>query len=121
MRSAIDLDNPVDLLIRRLTRSGDLVAYSVMPPIIAQWEYRGDVGMNERGAQSDINGGPPRDTPKDAEMKGWDTVNQSGSVWQTKGHHHDVAFERMALTVAWKEILGEAKLADSWYNPDEGN
>ncbi|KAL2264219.1 hypothetical protein VTK26DRAFT_51 [Humicola hyalothermophila] len=121
MRSAVDLDNPVDLLIRRLTRSGDLVVYSVQPPVIAQWEYRGDIGMNERGAQSDINGGPPKDTPKDAIMEGWDDVKRTGSVWQTKKHQTDVVFERMALDVAWQEILGDAKLEESQYNEQEKN
>ncbi|KAK0728874.1 hypothetical protein B0T26DRAFT_639280 [Lasiosphaeria miniovina] len=117
LRSSIDLDNPVDLLIRRMTLSRDLVAYSVQPPIVAQWEYRGDVGMNERGAQSDINGGKHKDTPSDAEMKGWDDVKKTGSVWTTKSLHHDVGFDRMALEVAWDQILTNVVLTDSWYNP----
>ncbi|KAK0609592.1 hypothetical protein B0T17DRAFT_501505 [Bombardia bombarda] len=118
MRSALDLDNPVDLLIRRLTLSRDLVAYSVMPPVIAQWEYRNDVGMGERGAQSDINGGKHKDTPEDTKMPGWANVSESGSVWVTKAHHRDVAFDKMTLDVAWKEILGDAVLQKSWFNPE---
>ncbi|KAK5655608.1 hypothetical protein OQA88_5539 [Cercophora sp. LCS_1] len=117
MRSAVDLDNPVDLLIRRLTLSRDLVAYSVMPPILAQWEYRHDVGQSERGAQSDINGGKHKDTPPDTNMPGWPEVNQTGSVWITKGHHRDVTFDKMALKVAWQQILGEGVLSNSWWNP----
>lgn len=121
MRSAVDLDNPVDLLIRRLTLSHDLVAYSVMPPIIAQWEYRNDVGMGERGAQSDINGGKHQDTPADAEMTGWDEVGRTGTVWINKGHQRDVAFDKMTLDVAWRQILGNAVLANSWYDPESGD
>ncbi|KAK3898862.1 hypothetical protein C8A05DRAFT_18616 [Staphylotrichum tortipilum] len=98
LRSAVDLDNPVDLLIRRLTLSRDLVTYSVMPPVIAQWEYRSDVGMGERGAQSDINGGQHQDTPADAAMAGWEEVSRTGTVWNTKRHQKDVAFDKMALT-----------------------
>ena len=123
LRSAIDLDNPVDLLIRRLTMSRDLVAYSVMPPVIAQWEYRGDVGMNERGAQSDINGGKHKDTPPDAKMDGWEKINgDKASVWKTKGHHKDVHFEKMALEVAWEQVLGpDAVLKASWFNAKTGD
>ncbi|KAK3328659.1 hypothetical protein B0T19DRAFT_196570 [Cercophora scortea] len=122
MRSALDLDNPVDLLIRRLTLSRDLVAYSVMPPVIAQWEYRGDVGMTERGSQSDINGGKHVDTPENANMKGWDeAVPEKNSVWTTKAHHRDVTFEKMALDVAWSEILGDAQLKKSWWDPKSGD
>lgn len=119
MRSAVDLDNPVDLLIRRLTLSHDLVAYSVIPPVIAQWEYRDDIGMRQRGAQSDINGGKHSDTPADAVMPGWDEVRTTGSVWTTKGGH--VTFEKMALNVAWKQILGDAVLANSQYSEKDGN
>jgi len=122
MRSAVDLDNPVDLLIRRLTLSRDLTAYSIMPPIIAQWEYRNDVGMGERGAQSDINGGKHKDTPEDANMPGWDAVKkQPGSVWTTKGLHRDVAFDKMAMSSAWEVILGDAVLEKSWWNPETGD
>ena len=117
MRSAVDLDNPVDLLIRRLTLSRDLVAYSVMPPVIAQWEYRNGLGMGERGAQSDINGGKHADTPEDAVMNGFDEVAKTGSVWTTKAHHRDVAFDKMALSVAWNQILGDGILANSWWDP----
>jgi hypothetical protein len=121
MRSAVDLDNPVDLLIRKLTLSRDLVAYSVMPPVIAQWEYRNDVGMGERGAQSDINGGKHQDTPADAEMTGWDEVGRTGTVWKNKEHQRDVAFDKMALDVAWRQILGNAVLANSWYDAEIGD
>ena len=121
MRSAVDLDNPVDLLIRRLTLSRDLLAYSVMPPVIAQFEFLGGIGMGERGAQSDINGGKHKDTPADADMPGWDDVKRSGSVWTTKSHHRDVGFEKMALDVAWEQILGEGQLEKSWYDPQAGD
>jgi hypothetical protein len=121
LRSAIDLDNPVDLLIRRLTLSHDLVAYSVQPPIIAQWEYRHDIGMDQRGAQSDINGGKHKDTPADADMEGWNDVSKTGSVWVTKRHHRDVAFDKMALHVAWEQIMGDAVLTKSWHNPKTGD
>ncbi|KAK3498890.1 uncharacterized protein B0T23DRAFT_3622 [Neurospora hispaniola] len=123
LRGAMDLDNPVDLLIRRMVMSRDLVAYSLFPPVMAQWEYIGGIGMAERGAQSDINGGKHRDTPEDADMPGWKDVQEKAAIWQTKGHHHDVAFEKMALKEAWTEIMGEGpeKLGESLWNPETGD
>ena len=123
LRSALDLDNPVDLLIRRLTMSRDLVAYSLFPPVVAQWEYIGGIGMGERGAQSDINGGKHKDTPENADMPGWQEVQEKGSIWTTKGHHGDVAFQKMALKEAWTEIIGAepSKFQESLWNPETGD
>jgi len=121
MRSAVDLDNPVDMIIRRLTISHDLVAYSVMPPVIAQFEFLADIGMTERGAQSDIRGGKHMDTAAGTYMPGWDDVKRTGSVWTTRAWHHDVTFEKMALDVAWEQILGKAQLEKSWYDPQAGD
>ncbi|KAJ4380949.1 hypothetical protein N0V85_008691 [Neurospora sp. IMI 360204] len=123
LRSALDLDNPVDLLMRRLVMSRDLVSYSLFPPVVAQWEYIGGIGMAERGAQSDINGGKHMDTPENAHMPGWEDVKDTGSIWTTKGHHRDVAFDKMALKEAWTEIIGEEpkKFEASLFNPETQN
>ncbi|KAH7632533.1 hypothetical protein B0T09DRAFT_75735 [Sordaria sp. MPI-SDFR-AT-0083] len=120
LRSAMDLDNPVDLLMRRLTMSRDLVAYSLFPPVVAQWEYIGGIGMGERGAQSDINGGKHKDTPENAHMPGWKDVKEKGTIWTTKGHHSDVGFKNMVLKEAWTEIIGEEpkKFEESLWNPE---
>ncbi|KAK4041602.1 hypothetical protein C8A01DRAFT_14683 [Parachaetomium inaequale] len=119
--SAVDLDNPADLLIRRLTLSGGLVAYSVSPPVVAQWVYRRGVGMG--GAQSDVHGaggdGEQQDMPGDVGMLGWEEVGRTGTVW---GYYYEnVTFDKMALGVVWREIMGGAVLADSWYDTESGN
>ncbi|KAK2594585.1 hypothetical protein QQS21_007715 [Conoideocrella luteorostrata] len=118
LRSAMDLDNPVDLLMRRMTLSGDLIVYSVMPTIFAQWEYVNNIGMKERGANSDINGGKSDDN---IIMDGWADVKKTGSVWRDKEGHPDVAFKNMALEKAWSLIMPKAELEVSQYHEDEGN
>lgn len=118
LRSSVDLDNPVDLLMRLMTMSGDLIVYSVMPTIFAQWEYVEKIGMKERGANSDINGVK---SDGEIDMTGWADVNKTGSVWQDKQGHPDIAFENMALEKAWSLILPNASLADSQEHEDEGN
>lgn len=102
LRSAVDLNMPVDLLMREMVWAGDLVAYSVMPPIMAQWRYKENIGMAQRGANSDIN----TDQPKDEDVKsGWAAVKDSGSVWGTYPQDPDVAFEEMTLEHAWERIF----------------
>ncbi|TWU78630.1 hypothetical protein ED733_005256 [Metarhizium rileyi] len=107
LRTAVNLDKPVDMVMQEMIVSGDLISYSVMPPIMAQWQYAEGIGMEERGANSNING---------ASMfsglftfftrnKAWQNVEASGSVWTTKSYHEDVAFDEMALQGAWRRIF----------------
>ncbi|ODA78197.1 hypothetical protein RJ55_05577 [Drechmeria coniospora] len=102
LRSAVDLNAPVDLLMRELVTSGDLVAYSVMPPVVAQWRYADNIGMGLRGANSDINQDKKEE---EDEGSGWAAVKESGSVWGTWPQDVDVAFEEMALERAWDLIF----------------
>ncbi|TQV99903.1 hypothetical protein V2A60_005326 [Cordyceps javanica] len=118
LRSAVDLDNPIDLVMRRMILSGDLVAYSVMPTVFAQWEYMDGIGMYERGANSDIQGG---NSDGALNLTGWDTVKRTGSVWQPKDGHPSIAFADMALQRAWKLILGDSPLEASQFNEADGN
>jgi len=109
LRHALDLDSPVDMLMQQMVKSRDLVAYSVNPPVVAQWEYRDGIGQAERGSQSDVNidqHGGYQDTPKNAKMDGWKEVQHTGTVWRMRrGWYDGGLFENMALTVAWKNIM----------------
>lgn len=118
LRSAVDLDNPVDLVMRRMILSGDLVTYSVTPTVFAQWEYMDGIGMYERGANSDIQGANSEGA---LDLAGWETVKKTGSVWQNKHGHPSIAFENMALEKAWSLIIGESPLAASQFNEADGN
>ncbi|KAK0613634.1 hypothetical protein B0T14DRAFT_485437 [Immersiella caudata] len=122
LRHALDLDNPVDVLMQRMVMSRDVVAYSVNPPVVAQWAYRDGIGMAERGSQSDVNidqNGGYQDTPENATMNGWKEVQHTGTVWKArKGWYNDGLFENMALAVAWKNIMPQgAELRRSMRNP----
>ncbi|KAK2593181.1 hypothetical protein QQS21_009110 [Conoideocrella luteorostrata] len=114
LRSAVDLDNPVDLLMRRMIMSGDLITYSVMPTIFAQWEYVNHIGM--RQYNSDIKVGQSEE-----DSTGWTTVQETGSVWRENNFHPDIAFENMALEKAWGLILQGANLKNSLYDDKTGN
>lgn len=112
LRSAVDFDDSVDMIMRRMILAGQLVAYSTFPTIMAQWQYVEDIGMEQRGANSDIRG-DGRAIDEGTEMKGWDGVWKSGSVWRPKVGHPDAAFREMALEGAWKRIFGNASLRPS--------
>ncbi|ATY66624.1 Glycosyl family 25 [Cordyceps militaris] len=122
LRSAVDLDNPVDLVMRRMILSGDLRVYSVMPTVFGQWEYVDGIGMSERGANSDIHGGGNPDAPAEPlNLTGWDTVQQTGSIWQNREGHPSIAFTDMALQKAWGLIMGDSTLPASQFNETDGN
>lgn len=108
VKTAQNLDAPLDLIVRSMVEDGELVAYSVMPPIMAQWQYVDGIGMDERGANSDIQGAQEDEDKDEGEEKkdSWEEVDRSGSVWTTKPYHEDVAFQDMALEVAWRRIFG---------------
>ncbi|OAA73942.1 Glycosyl transferase, family 25 [Cordyceps fumosorosea ARSEF 2679] len=119
LRTAVDLDNPVDLVMRRMTMSGDLVAYSVAPTVFGQWEYVDGIGMHERGANSDIHGG---NSDGERNMTGWDEVKRTGSIWRSRQDHANVvSFKDMALQRAWGLILGESPLEASQFSEAAGN
>ncbi|KYK54913.1 hypothetical protein DCS_06874 [Drechmeria coniospora] len=111
LRSAVNLDMPVDLMMREMILSGDLVSYSVTPPIFAQYQYAEGIGMEERGANSNIRGGQLFSAFFSffIRRKAWENVRLSGSVWTTKRAHEDVAFNEMALQSAWRRIFGTKK------------
>ncbi|KAH8898611.1 hypothetical protein GQ53DRAFT_777271 [Thozetella sp. PMI_491] len=121
LRSSINLGLPVDLLIRHLIMENRLVAYSVVPTVIAQWEYAGGIGMEQRGAQSDIRGGDEKSIDENTPMPGWKDVWRRRSVWITKSHHPDVSFRNMGLTVAWDRIFGRDRVPtdDEWKRGSE--
>ncbi|KZL70650.1 glycosyl transferase family 25 protein [Colletotrichum incanum] len=106
LRTAMDLDLPVDLAIKTMIMSGDLVAYSVQPPIMSQWKYKPGIGMNLRGSNSDVQ--VSRQEEDDESSDAWEAVRQTRSVWMPAEDFPDVAFEEMALEGAWERILGGA-------------
>ncbi|KHN98741.1 Glycosyl transferase, family 25 [Metarhizium album ARSEF 1941] len=113
LKTSRNLDGPLDLIVMDMVMSGELVAYSTMPPIMAQWQYVGGIGMNERGANSDIQGSEEDAEKEEPDENPWEKVDKSGSVWTTKPWHEDVAFEDMALQVAWQRIFGDDFGSDS--------
>ena len=110
LRSAINLNDAVDEIIADMIEKDLLVAYSVIPPIIAQWKYQPNIGMESRN--SDINGGGITGLVRAILPKyGWRTVRKSGSVWTLGSYFKDnYNFAEMALQGAWKQIFRASKV-----------
>ncbi|KGQ06602.1 hypothetical protein BBAD15_g8070 [Beauveria bassiana D1-5] len=105
LRSALNLDAPVDLLMSQMIGEGKLQTLSVFPPIMGQWTYVNNIGMNERGSNSDILGNSDNSNNDSGDMTGWDDAMSAHNIWKTKDYHENTAFEEMALQVAWKHIF----------------
>ena len=102
LKTVTNLDVPVDLAIRSMIDDGELRAYSMYPPVIAQWKYMPKLGMEQRGANSDIN---EVDSSEESEEEGWAEVRRTGNVW-TLWYNPDESFTELALQGAGKRILG---------------
>ena len=53
LRGAIDLNEPVDVIIHHFTQEGYLNVYSVEPPIFGHWEYVDGIGADAFGSEVD--------------------------------------------------------------------
>jgi hypothetical protein len=105
LRTAWNLEEPVDLIMGMMAAAGDLTVYSVRQRLVSQWAYVQGIGMGLRGANSDINNGPA----DDGLSSGWPAAKKSHSVWTHKeGFYQNTDFKAMALQVAWDRIIGGA-------------
>ncbi|TLS29838.1 hypothetical protein PpBr36_01856 [Pyricularia pennisetigena] len=98
VRTNFNLDQPVDLIMNDMARAGELVVYSVQQRIVVQWTYRNGLGMNERGAQSDIHN---QKADGKWDMSGWDTAWKTKDVYDYKWSYENSGFENFALQKAW--------------------
>ncbi|KAL8365421.1 hypothetical protein RB595_004296 [Gaeumannomyces hyphopodioides] len=105
LRTAWNLDEPVDLVMSLMSIYGELVVYSVRQRIFAQWAYVPGIGMGARGANSDINDQPDGDGDG---TDGWERAKQTHNVWGYKPKlYNDTGFEQMAMQAAWDRIIGQ--------------
>ncbi|KAL8335267.1 hypothetical protein RB598_009456 [Gaeumannomyces tritici] len=102
LRTAWNLEEPVDLAMSLMSMTGELKVYSVRQRIFAQWAYVPGIGMGARGANSDIN-----NQPADDGMDGWEEAKRTHSVWGYKEQlYQDTDFKQMAMHAAWDRIIG---------------
>lgn len=103
LRSAMNLDLAVDILMRKMITDGELISYTLSPPPVVQWAYRDAIGMN-LGHNSDIHRAD--DAPENAEkpdLSGFEQAEKDHSIW-IPNKYDDLKFDKPALE-AWSTIF----------------
>ncbi|KAK3382390.1 hypothetical protein B0T24DRAFT_686377 [Lasiosphaeria ovina] len=91
LRTAMNLNAPVDMIVRDVVQRGEAVAYGAVPTVFAQ--------RRRDGAES-IENGSDDDDDDEENLTGWDEAMRTKSVWGLKAEHVHAAFKIMALEAA---------------------
>ena len=111
LRSAYDLNGPIDLIINSMAEAGELVVYNVVQPPVMQWKYLPGIGMEQRN--SDIQGAKNLSDQTPAKQSAWPEAHRDHSVWVTTGFDGTPPLKESALSNAWKHIFSGDQL-DQW-------
>lgn len=103
VKTSVDFNIPIDLAIRSMIESDELIAYSVQPSIIAQWIYR--AGSGSESANSDVSN-PAITEPVD-HTEVWHDIHDSMNVWALKPYHEDARFRNGALQALGRIAFGD--------------
>jgi hypothetical protein len=105
----VDMNQPLDLAIRSMIQSDELIAYSVQPSIVAQWIYRAGSGSEAGNSDIDSSGAAAiADTNVDL-TETWREIHNSMNVWTLKPYHEDAKFRNGALQALGRMAFGEGK------------
>lgn len=79
LRTAVDMEQPVDLVIKEMIDNGQLQSYTVWPVFVNQWVYKKSLGIGYK--DSEIRGptGPSNNTSVSKTM--WQTLHNTLNVW----------------------------------------
>ncbi len=112
LRSAIDLNDPVDLVINYMSEKGQLVVYNVVQPPFVQWKYRKGIGMDAGNSDIRFGNGPKNTTTTEPErdMSAWPEVKKDHSVWRPSGFYKTGTLKESALTHAWEHIFADVQV-----------
>ena len=114
LRGAIDLDDPVDVIINRFTRQGYLNVYSLEPPLFGQWEYVDGIGADEFNSEVNIPDGEEHNENVQVKQDIWNKVHTAFNVWKMKPLFNHVFLPDPALSALGPFLFGEvAKQEDS--------
>ncbi len=114
LRSAMNLDGPVDLIINSMAESGELVVYNVVQPPVMQWKYREGIGMEFRNSDiMDPNNVTQSEVEKKQNMENWPKAKEEHSVWLSTSFDGTGPLKENTLVNAWKHIFSDEKI-DQW-------
>lgn len=105
LRAALDMNTPIDGLIAEVIRDRHVKAFTVSPYLIAQWEYRGDLGVLAKN--SDIDAYKGQDVSSDTARAGWRAARKEMNVWAYNGMYRHAIFRNSALHRLKRHLYGE--------------
>ncbi|EHA56278.1 hypothetical protein MGG_13711 [Pyricularia oryzae 70-15] len=108
VRTAWNLEEPVDIIIALMARAGELRAYAQQQVLVAQWQY---VDGLKSGGNSDIHQGGDDNhkmTKEEEEKakKAWEESKKTHSSYEVKSNYRHSEFTDFALGKAWDHIIG---------------
>jgi hypothetical protein len=107
LKMNIDMNQPIDLAIRSMIESDELIAYSVQPSIIAQWIYRDGSGSLAANSDIDSSGALSIANTNIDVAETWREIHNSMNVWTLKPHHEDARFRNGALQALGPIAFGD--------------
>lgn len=116
LRTAVDMDDPVDLVIQRMIRDGQLISYSVWPVLFNQWTYLPTLGIDYKN--SEIRGPTEPDTTLGPSTSRWSVIRASMNVWRLR-FPHDSKFTNGILKNMRKLIFDKQLVGGKSDEPQE--
>lgn len=111
LRSAIDLNKPIDILIADMIVSGQLDSLAVYPPTIAQWTYVSGIGAENLG--SSIQNVEAEKSEHAEEI--WKSIHLSQNVWDYKQSFQHASLRNSAFEAFRQSAYPEFPLTSSHY------
>ncbi|VVT58202.1 uncharacterized protein SAPINGB_P006088 [Magnusiomyces paraingens] len=112
LRTAIDMNEAVDMVLTIMIETGGLDTYSVFPVIFDQWQYKDKLGLASKN--SDIRG--DKDDEEDRKKKDpegfkklWNDIHESLDVWSSR-FPENTRFKKNALNNL-KSFIFDKKMA----------
>lgn len=99
LRTSLDMNRPVDLLIGDMISAGELEGVAVFPPTIAQWAYVEGIGADNLGSVIQNKTAGSTDNSNSI----WSHIRKTKLIWGYKKSFRHAAFRNSAFK-AFKEM-----------------
>ncbi|VVT58204.1 uncharacterized protein SAPINGB_P006089 [Magnusiomyces paraingens] len=130
LRTAIDMNEPVDLILAIMIESGGLTSYSVYPVMFDQWQYKSTLGLESKNSDirgpEDMEGGNNNNKQDKEETRNlWKGLHETLDVW-TSRFPENSRFKKNVLNnlksyIFDKKKIFEAEIEKSIEEENESN
>jgi GR25 family glycosyltransferase involved in LPS biosynthesis len=103
LRTSLDMNRPVDLLMGDMISAGEIQGVAVFPPTVAQWAYVEGIGADNLG--SVIQNKTSGNVDKAKEI--WSQIKKTKLIWSYKKSFRHAAFRNSAFKAFKEMAFGE--------------